>query len=88
MVQDRDLACIGDVWKLSSLATPSWLQSKVLGSSYQPCRHWQSCVSSEQASVNTCQSLRDNGGVSSEKKGDGGTVPSSASEMASRSGEL
>ena len=55
------------------------------GSSYQLLKHWWSHASSEQASVNTCQSLRDDGRVSSERKEDSGAVLSSTSEMASRS---
>ena len=44
-------------------------------------------MSSEQASVNTCQLLRDNGRVSS-RKGDNGAVLSSLSKKACRSRRL
>ena len=87
LVWDGDLACIGDMWKPNSLATPSWLWPRVLDSSYQLLRHWQSCVSSKQVGVDTCQLLRDNGRVLS-RKGDSGIVLSSSSKKASRSRRL
>ena len=87
LVWDRDSACIGDVQKSSSPATLSWLWPRVWGSSYQLLRHWCSHASSKQATVNTCQILRDNGKVSS-RKGDSGIVLSSSSEKTSRSREL
>ena len=86
-VWNRDLAHIGNVQKSSSLATLSWLWSRVLDSSYQPLRHWWSHASGKQASVNTCWLLRDNGRVSSRKE-DSGAVLSSSSEKASRSRKL
>ena len=84
LIWDGDLAYIDDVQKPNSLATPSWLWPRVMVFSYQLLRYWQSCVSSKWASVDTCQLLKDNGGVSSRKR-DSGTVLSSSSEKASRS---
>ena len=40
---------------------------KGMGSSYQMLRHWRCHVSSKQAKINTCQSMRDNDGVLSGK---------------------
>ena len=87
LVWDRDSAHIGDVPKPSSPAIPSWLWSRILGSSYQSLRHWQSHVSGKQASVDICQLSRDDGRVSS-RKGDSGTVLSSSNKKASRSRRL
>ena len=61
--------------------------AKGTGSSYQLLRHWQSCVSSEQADVNTCQLGRDNDRVSSKEEGNGEVLPKSR-KKASRSKEL
>ena len=54
LVQNGDLACIGDMQKPSSPATSSWLWPRVWSSSYQPLRHWWSHASGKQASVDTC----------------------------------
>ena len=48
--------------------------AKGMDSSYQLLRHWQSCVSSEQAKVNACQLEKDNGGVSYKKEDSGGVL--------------
>ena len=77
LVWDGDSACIGDMRKPSSPATLSWLWPRVLGSSYQPLRYWQSHASSEWASIDTCWLLRDNS-----------AVLSSSSKKASRSKRL
>ena len=83
-VQDEDSVHIGDVQKPNSLATPSWLWPRILGSSYQLLRHWWSHASSKRASVDTCWLLRDNVRVSF-RKGDSGIVLSSSSEKAFKS---
>ena len=87
LVWDGDSAYIGNVWKPGSPAVPSWLWSRVWGSSYQLLRYWWSHLSGEWATVDTCRLLWDNSGVSS-RKGDSDTVLSSSSEKASRSREL
>ena len=60
---------------------------KDTGSSYQLLRHWQSCVSGEQATVDTCRLLRNNGEVLS-REGNSDAVLSSSTKKAFRSGEL
>ena len=84
LVWDRHSACIGDMWKPNSPATPSWLWPRILGSSYQLLRHWWSHASGKWAIVDTCWLSRDDDRVLSKKRNNG-TVLSSSSEKASRS---
>ena len=86
-VRDGDSAHIGNMQKHKQSNYTKLTVAKGSGSSYQPLRYWWSCVSGKQATVNTCQLLRDNNWVLS-RKGDSGTVLSSASKKASRSDKL